>query len=34
MPGIFNEEQRVTGPIWPNPFGTWRISPLDSVMKR
>ncbi len=34
MQCIFDEEHRATGPIWPNPFGTRRISPLDGVMKR
>ncbi len=34
MPGIFDEEQRVTGPIWPNPCRTTPISPLDGVIKR
>ena len=33
MPGIFDDEQRVTGPIWPNPEGTWPICPLDVVAK-
>ncbi len=34
MPGISDEEQRATGPIRPNLFETWRISPLDTPMKR
>ncbi len=34
MQHIFDEEQRVTGPIWPNLFETQRISPLDIVLKR
>ena len=31
MPGIFDDERRVTGPIWPNPSGTWPICLLDVV---
>ncbi len=34
MPCIFDEERRVTGPIWPNLFETRRILLLDIVMKR
>lgn len=34
MPGIFDDERREDGPIWPNPCGTRRISPLVSVTKR
>ena len=31
MPGIFDDERRVSGAIWPNPVGTRPIWPLDSV---
>ena len=34
MRGIFDDEWREIGPIWPNPFWTRRILPLDVVMKR
>ena len=33
MLGIFDEEQRKTGSIWPNPEGTRSICPLDVVAK-
>ncbi len=33
MPGIFNDEHRVPGPIWPNPFGTRPLCPMDVVAK-
>ena len=33
MLGIFDDEQCVTGPIWPNPFGTRPICLLDIVAK-
>ena len=33
MPGIFDDERRVTGPIWPNPYRTRPIRPLDVVAK-
>ena len=33
MPGIFDDERRETGPIWPNPEGTRRIWLLDVVAK-
>ena len=33
MLGIFDEEQRKNGPIWPNPEGTRAICPLDVVAK-
>ncbi len=31
MPGIFDDERRETGPIWPNPAGTKPICLLDVV---
>ena len=31
MLGIFDDEHRETGPIWPNPGGTRPIWPLDVV---
>ena len=31
MPGIFDDEWRETGPIWPNPGGTRPICLLDVV---
>lgn len=31
MPGIFDDEQRESGPIWSNPSGTRPIFPLDGV---
>ena len=34
MLGIFDDEQRQIGQIWPNPDGTRHLSPLDGVMKR
>ena len=34
MQRIFNDEGGVSGQIWPNPFGTKPISPLDVVAKR
>ncbi len=34
MQRIFNDEGSVGGQIWPNPFGTKPISPLDVVAKR
>lgn len=34
MLSIFNDEQRICEPIWPNPFRTWRFWPLDFVAKR
>lgn len=33
MQGIFDDERRETGPIWPNPMGTWPICLLDVVAK-
>ena len=33
MQCIFDDEWRVTGPIWPNPSGTRPIWPLDVVAK-
>ena len=33
MPGIFDDERRVTGPIWSNPTGTRPICLLDVVAK-
>ena len=33
MPGIFDDERRVTAPIWSNPGGTRPISLLDVVAK-
>jgi len=33
MPGIFDDEQRETEPIWSNPAGTRIIWPLDVVAK-
>ena len=33
MPGIFDDERRVSGAIWSNPFGTRPIWPLDVVAK-
>ena len=33
MPGIFDDEQCVTGPIWPNPEGTRPVCLLDVVAK-
>ncbi len=33
MPGIFDDERRVSGAIWSNPGGTRSICPLDSVAK-
>ena len=33
MPGIFNDERRETGPVWPNPVGTRPIWLLDVVAK-
>ena len=33
MQRIFDDEQRVTGPIWSNPFGTRPIWPPDVVAK-
>lgn len=34
MQSIFNDEQRICEPIWPNPFWTRRFCPLDFVAKR
>ena len=34
MQRIFNDEGGVSEQIWPNPFGTRPISPLDVVAKR
>ena len=33
MLGIFDDERRVSGAIWSNPFGTRPIWPLDVVAK-
>ena len=33
MQRIFDDERRVTGPIWSNPGGTRPIWPLDVVAK-
>ena len=33
MPGIFDDEWRVAGPIWSNPGGTRPICLLDVVAK-
>jgi len=33
MPGIFDDEHRVSGPIWSNPAGTRPICLLDVVAK-
>ena len=33
MPGIFDDEQHVIGPIWSNPEGTRPIWLLDVVAK-
>ena len=33
MPGIFDDEQCVTEPIWSNPSGTRPICLLDGVAK-
>ena len=33
MPGIFDDERRVTGPIWSNPEGTRPLWLLDFVAK-
>ena len=33
MPGIFDDERRGTGPIWPNPEGTRPLCLLDVVAK-
>ena len=33
MLGIFDDERRETGPIWPNPAGTRLIWLLDVVAK-
>ena len=33
MPGIFDDERREIGPIWPNPRGTRPICLLDVVAK-
>ncbi len=33
MPGIFDDEQGNTDPIWANPFGTLQILPLYVVAK-
>ncbi len=33
MLGIFDDERRESGAIWPNPFGTLPIWPLDFVAK-
>ena len=33
MPGIFDDERRETGPIWPNPYRTRPICLLDVVAK-
>ena len=33
MPGIFDDERRVTGPIWSNPTGTRPLWLLDVVAK-
>jgi len=33
MPGIFDDERRISGAIWSNPFGTRPILPLDVVAK-
>ncbi len=34
MQRIFDDEGGDSGQIWPNPFGTKPISPLDVVAKR
>ncbi len=31
MLGIFDDERRETGPIWPNACGTRPLAPLDIV---
>jgi hypothetical protein len=33
MPGIFDDERRETGPIWPNPEGTNALLLLNCVAK-
>jgi len=33
MPGIFDDERHETGPIWPNPYRTLPLWPLDVVAK-
>ena len=33
MPGIFDDDRRVSGAIWSNPYRTWPIWPLDVVAK-